>query len=414
MTSTTWLRPVRFLAALVALALARAPAVAAEPPAPAYEAASLYQLSDAESRSISPENQTGRKGQGGRTPIDQGSAGAVAKDLGVGWKVNPFLVIAPGERRLLGEAKGPGIINHIWATIGGSATYRSLILRIYWDGEATPSVETPVGDFFASAFGRDAAPTINSAVLAVNSGSGLNSYWQMPFRRSFRIELENRSKTPAVLYYQVDYALQPVPRTAGYFHAQFRMVDRLTPRSVYTILDGVRGHGQYVGVYLTHSSFSPGWWGEGEVKFYLDGDKDFPTINGTGEEDYFGGSYNFQRHDAHGGAYEGEFSSAYSGFYLFNKTDVASQYYAKDRERRVGEYRWHVLDPVRFKKDIHITIQSLGWQYPPLRYLPLTDGYSSVAFWYQAEPHAPFPALPSDEQLEWKPLKAPAADSPPR
>jgi len=169
-----------------------------------------------------------------------------------------------------------------------------------------------------------------------------------------------------------------------------------------------------VGVYLTHSSFSPGWWGEGEVKFYLDGDKDFPTINGTGEEDYFGGSYNFQRHDAHGGAYEGEFSSAYSGFYLFNKTDVASQYYAKDRERRVGEYRWHVLDPVRFKKDIHITIQSLGWQYPPLRYLPLTDGYSSVAFWYQAEPHAPFPALPSDEQLEWKPLKAPAADSPPR
>ncbi|WP_293451555.1 glycoside hydrolase family 172 protein [Phenylobacterium sp.] len=366
----------------------------------------LYRLSDAESRSISPENLTGEKGGGSRTPLDKGSAGVQATDLGLGWKVNPYIEIPPGGRTVLGEASGPGIINHIWMTIGGKGTYRSMILRIYWDGEATPSVETPVGDFFAAAFGKESTALIDSAVVAVNPESGLNSFWQMPFRRKFRIELENRSQHTNEVYYQIDYALQDVPPDAAYFHAQFRQVDRLKPKDVYVLLDGVKGRGHYVGTYLTHSAFSPGWWGEGEFKFYLDGDRDFPTINYTGEEDYFLGSYGY-RHRGTGRLEETDYSTAYSGFHAHNKTDMATQYYMSGRERRIGEYRWHILDPIRFKSDLRVTVQALGWK-SPLRYRPLDDGFSSVAFWYQAEPHAAFPKLPDDAALQFKPLVEPA------
>lgn len=365
----------------------------------------LYRLSDAESRSISPENLTGEKGGGSRTPLDKGSAGVQATDLGVGWKVNPFIEIPPGGRTVLGEATGPGIINHIWMTIGGKGTYRSMILRIYWDGETTPSVEAPVGDFFAAAFGKESTALIDSAVIAVNPESGLNSFWQMPFRKKFRIELENRSAHTNEIYYQIDYALQDVPKDAAYFHAQFRMADRLKSKDVYTLLDGVKGRGHYVGTYLTHSAFSPGWWGEGEFKFYMDGDKEFPTINYTGEEDYFLGSYGY-RHRGTGKLEETDFSTTYAGFHAHNKTDMTTQYYLADRERRIGQYRWHILDPLRFKQDLRVTVQALGWK-SPLRYRLLEDGFSSVAYWYQAEPHAAFPTLPGDAALQFKPLVEP-------
>lgn len=385
---------------LTVLALAAGGAASARP-----RVDELYRLSDAESRSISPENLTGEKGGGSRTPVAKGSAGVQATDLGLGWKVNPYIVIPPGGRVVLGQATGPGIVNHIWLTIGGKGTYRSMILRIYWDGEATPSVEVPVGDFFASAFGKDSTALIDSAVVAVNPESGLNSFWQMPFRKTFRIELENRSAHTNEVYYQIDYALQEVPKDAAYFHAQFRMVDRLKPKDVYTLLDGVKGQGHYVGTYLTHSAFSPGWWGEGEFKFYMDGDTDFPTINYTGEEDYFLGSYGY-RHRQTGKLEETDFSTTYAGFHAHNKTDMATQYYMSDRERRIGEYRWHILDPIRFKSDLRVTVQALGWR-SPLRYRLLEDGFSSVAYWYQAEPHAAFPKLPDDAALQFKPLVEP-------
>jgi len=367
----------------------------------------LYRLSDAESRSISPENLTGEKGGGSRTPLEKGLAGVQASELGLGWKVNPAIEIPPGGRTVLGEAMGPGIINHLWMTIGGKGAYRSMILRIYWDGETTPSVEAPVGDFFAAAFGKESTPLIDSAVVTVNPESGLNSFWQMPFRKKFRIELENRSAFRNRVYYQIDYSLQPVPRDAAYFHAQFRMVDRLPAKEVFTLLDGVKGRGHYVGTYLTHSAFSPGWWGEGEVKFYMDGDKDFPTINYTGEEDYFLGSYGY-RHRGTGRLEETDYSTAYAGFHAHNKTDLSTQYYMADRERRIGQYRWHILDPIRFRSDLRVTIQALGWK-SPLRYRLLEDGFSSVAFWYQAEPHAAFPKLPDDAALQFKPLVEPPA-----
>ncbi len=366
----------------------------------------LFLLSDAKSRSIGPENLTGEPGQGGRTELKDGSAKFAAKDLGRGWKVNPYIVIPAGQTFTLGDAKGPGVINHIWMTLGGPVDYRSAVLRIYWDGEASPSVETPAGDFFASGWGRGAEPVIDSAVVAVNPGSGFNSFWQMPFRKRAKLTMENRGKGPLTIYYAIDYSLTAVPANAGYFHAQFRTGRADAKTGDYTMLDGVKGHGQYVGTYLRHRALSPGWWGEGEVKFYLDGDTDFPTINGTGEEDYFLGAYSYFKRDLKGAYVETSYSSAYAGFLSTQPRVIDPDYFKPDADRRYGEYRWHVLDPIRFQKDLKVTIQNLGWKGAAIgkiigdgTYLPLRDDLSSVAFWYQAEPHAPFPHLPDDAAL---------------
>jgi hypothetical protein len=130
--------------------------------------------------------------------------------------------------------------------------------------------------------------------VCVNPGSAFNCYWQMPFRKKAKITLENMDAKGMTLYYQVNYTLTEVPKDAGYFHAQFRREAPLQQKGLYTILDGVEGQGQYVGTYLAWEVHSPGWWGEGEIKFFLDGDKEFPTICGTGTEDYFCGSYDFE------------------------------------------------------------------------------------------------------------------------
>jgi hypothetical protein len=405
----------RVWAALAAAAMSIAWAwPAAAQPAPTVSGVqTLFLLSDAKSRSIGPENLTGEPGMGGRTELKDGSAKYAAKDLGRGWKVNPYIVIAPGKTFTLGDAKGPGVINHIWMTLGGAADYRSAILRIYWDGEATPSVETPAGDFFAAGWGRGGEPVIDSAVVAVNPGSGLNSFWQMPFRKRAHLTLENRSAKSLTIYYQIDFSQTAVPANAGYFHAQFRTGEADPAAGAYTLVDGVKGRGQYVGTYLRHRALSPGWWGEGEVKFYLDGDKDFPTIAGTGEEDYFLGSYSYFKHDPKGPYVETSYASTYAGFLATQARNIDPDYFKPDGERRYGEYRWHILDPVRFSSALKVTIQNLGWKGASLTrivgdgtYLPLHDELSSVAYWYQAEPHAPFPRLPDDAALVEPPKPA--------
>jgi len=393
--------------AFVGWALSALASAAGAQPAPTVAGVqSLFLLSDAKSRSIGPENLTGEPGQGARTELKDGSAKYAAKDLGTGWKVNPYIVIAPGKTFTLGDAKGPGVINHVWMTLGGGAENRSAILRIYWDGEATPSVETPAGDFFAAGWGRGSEPVIDSAVVAVNPGSGFNSFWQMPFRKTARLTMENRSAKPLTIYYAIDFSQTSVPANAGYFHAQFRMGKADLAAGAYTLLDGVKGRGQYVGTYLRHRALSPGWWGEGEVKFYMDGDKDFPTIAGTGEEDYFLGSYSYFKHEPKGPYVETSYSSAYAGFLATQARNIDPDYFKADGDRRYGEYRWHILDPVRFQRELKVTIQNLGWKGASLAkiigdgtYLPLQDDLSSVAYWYQAEPHAAFPALPSDAAL---------------
>jgi len=351
----------------------------------------LYRLSDAKTRSISPENFSGEKGKAGMAdPSDKdknntANASNAARDLGQGWKVNPFVRIKPGEIFTMAEIEGPGAIQHIWMTPTGK--WRFSILRIYWDDETEPSVECPVGDFFAMGW-NEYSPLVSSPIC-VNPGSAFNSYWPMPFRKKCRITMENINDADAMtLYYQIDYTLTEVPADAGYFHAQFRR-ENPDETSVYTINDGIKGKGQYVGVYLAWGVNNNGWWGEGEIKFYIDGDTRFPTICGTGTEDYFCGSYNFDRE----GKYT-EFCTPYSGLAQVIHPDGTYR-----SQQRFGLYRWHIMDPVRFETDLKITIQDLGWRQGG-RYLKQQSDIASTCFWYQTEPHAKFPKLPGWQKLE--------------
>ncbi len=345
----------------------------------------LYRLSSAKSLSISPENPTGEKGKGGSAT--EGTGASAARELGRGWKISPSVDIGAGKTYTVAEINGAGAIQHIWMTPTGN--WRFSILRMYWDDEKDPSVEVPLGDFFAMGWGKYAR--ISSLAICVNPGSAFNSYWPMPFRRKAKITLENIDEKPMTLFYQVDYSLAPVPADAAYFHAQFRRVNPLPYKQVYTIVDGVKGRGHYIGTYMAWGVHNNGWWGEGEIKFYMDGDKEFPTINGTGTEDYFNGSYDFENQETH--QYE-EFTSPYSGLAQVIKPD--GLYHSQPR---FGLYRWHIVDPIRFESDLRVTIQALGWRGEG-RYLPLMDDIASVAYWYQAEPHAAFPKFPTKDQLE--------------
>lgn len=350
----------------------------------------VWRLSEAETRSISPENFKGEKGKGG---MAEGGTGAVAaRELGQGWKVSPSIHIAPHETVTMAEIDGPGAIQHIWLTVHPT-WWRRLVIRIYWDDEETPSVETPLGDFFANGWCERC--NISSIPVAVNPAGGFNSYWEMPFRKKARITIENITPDQCYgFYYQVTYALTDVPEDAAYFHAQWRRSKPLEYMDVHTLLEGVTGQGQYVGTYIAWGVNSRGWWGEGEIKFYMDGDTEFPTIAGTGTEDYFGGAWNFEQPLGEYGSY----STPYLGLPQIIKPDGLYQ-----SQQRFGMYRWHIQDPIRFKKDMRVTIQALGWRAKfedQQRYLPLQDDIASTSFWYQAEPHAAFPELGDANHLE--------------
>ncbi len=345
----------------------------------------LSRLSRAKTRSISAENFTGEKGMAGMAT--EGTGANAARDLGRGWKVSPSVSIPAHTVFTIAEIAGPGAIQQIWMTVHPDR-WRRTILRIYWDGEATPSVETPVGDFFCN--GWCSRANVTSLPVAVNPAGGFNSYWEMPFRGSARITLENLADEPLTCYYQVNYTLTEVPADAAYFHAQWRRSNPLPYKTDHTILDGVNGWGQYVGTYLAWGVNNNHWWGEGEIKFFMDGDGEWPTICGTGTEDYFGGAWNFEQPK---GEY-GVFSGPYTGLPQVIKPDglYVSQ-------QRFGLYRWHIMDPIRFEQDLRVTIQALGWRNGG-RYLPMQDDIASTAFWYQAEPHAPFPTLLDRDGLE--------------
>lgn len=342
----------------------------------------LSRLSAAKSRSISPENFTGEPGKGGRAGAE-GASWEAAKDLGVGWKTSPCVKIGAGETFLLADIAGPGAIQQIWMT--PTESWRMLILRIYWDGQETPSVECPVGDFFAC--GWQEYSQLSSLAVCCNPRSGLNCYWEMPFRKRCRMTVENLNEREATLFYQINYTLTEVPEDCAYFHASFRRVNPLPYKEVYTVLDGVEGKGHYVGTYLAWGVNSGGWWGEGEMKFYLDGEE-WPTICGTGLEDYFCASYDFEVE----GAYV-PFSTPYSGMQLL-KPDGCYR-----SQTRFGMYRWHIVDPIRFDKGLRVTVQALGWRKNG-RYLPLQDDIASVAYWYQTLPSRPLKPLPKPEFLE--------------
>jgi hypothetical protein len=362
----------------------------------------LSLLSKAQSRSVCPENPTGGKGKGAMA-VDPDFL--PSKGLGQGWKVRPFITIPAGETVVLADIDGPGAIQQIWMTPTGPR--RNLILRIYWDGQKNPSVESPLGDFFCNGWGNcgedNSFSQISSLAVCVNPGSAYNCYWEMPFRKHCCITVTNTARPKlsepkntgdAKLYYQINYALTEVPENAAYFHAQFRRTNPLPYQEVYKVLDGVKGAGQYVGTYMAWGANNNGWWGEGEMKFYMDGDTEFPTICGTGTEDYFCGSYNFEVKKEGRGTYQ-DYTTPYAGFHKVRYRE-GSMYQS---QTRFSMYRWHIPDPIRFETDLRVTCQALSWRKDG-RYLPLQDDIASIAFWYQTLPTAPFPAIPDADYLE--------------
>ena len=365
-------------------------------------------LSNAVTRSISAENPTGEKGKAGMAIPDLGDPGlphsGYAVDLGQGWKVRPFEPLPAGQTVTLMDVAGPGVIQHIWMTSAGARSQtavprvpsypvrlsadpvrdpdiqrvgRAIVLRFYWDGEDNPSIEVPTTDFFA--IGHDLFARVNSLAVVTAPQSATNCYWPMPYRKGVRVTATNEFEADISLAYQMTYAQTEVPEEAAYLHAQWRraVTDRDNPD--YVILDNVKGRGRYVGTFLAWTQLSDGWFGEGEIKFYMDGDRQFPTICGTGTEDYFCGSFGFPE----------VYTTPYVGSTL--------KHPGNDGPPKWSLYRWHIMDPVCFREDLRVTIQALGW-WPTRKFQPLADDIASVAYWYQKEPHAGFPEFPALEK----------------
>jgi hypothetical protein len=348
--------------------------------------ATLPIMSNGKTRSISAENPTGAKGGGGKE----------ASHLGPSRKGRPCLNLKAGETAVLAEIDGPGVLQHIWITVtnktdAGYFVLRDLVFRIYWDGEETPSVETPLGDFFCCGFATHCL--INSLPIVVNPTRGFNCYFPMPFRKKAKVTIENQHPGDiSGFYYQLDYCLyDSLPNEAAYFHAQWRRQHITNIAQDYVILDSVKGKGQYVGTYMALSALERYWWGEGEIKFYMDGDVDYPTICGTGTEDYFGGAWGFITKQGNR-AVENIYSTSFLGYPFYsNFEDCYNDQFMGDCPPMRGMYRWHILDPIRFESDLKVTIQQIGVCNRGL--FERQDDVASVAYWYQTEPHNPFTQL---------------------
>jgi hypothetical protein len=305
--------------------------------------------------------------------------------------------IAPGQTLTLLDDAGPGIITHIWFTIASGEKYhlKKLVLRAYWDGEATPSVETPVGDFFGLGLGQYVL--YQSLPLQVAPDNALNAFFPMPFQKTARLTVTNEGSRPVDdFYFNIDYRIykRALPADTLYFHAQYRQA---TPAKGWTnqwesngdpAVDGKKnldgadnyvwmeatGRGHFVGVTMSVLQNQDSWWGEGDDMFFIDGEK-LPSINGTGSEDYFLGAWDFGGHP---------FS-----YQLYGAPLVGAELAG----RASSVYRFHLDSPIPFTKSIKATIEHGHANHR-------SDNYFSVAYWYQAEPHAKFPALPPvDDRL---------------
>ena len=356
----------------------------------------LPMLRAGRSCSINWENRKGEKGAGCQA----------SSDLGPGRKGSPCIrSVAAGETVALAEISGCGIIQHIWCTVtdataAGRFVLRDLVLRMYWDEEETPSVECPLGDFFLNGFARGCE--VNSLPIVVNPKRGMNCFLPMPFRRGAQITLENQhaGEVPG-FFFQVDYVLlDSLPEDAAYLHAQWRRERLTTPAVDYVLLDGVQGRGQYVGTYLGISALERYWWGEGEFKFYIDGDSAYPSQCSTGTEDYFGGAWSFGGYtDERGYMLEKTYCTPFMGYPFYSRDDnFHNDYFNRDVPPMRGFYRWHVMDPILFREDLRVTLQQIG--VCELGLFERQDDVCSVSYWYQTEPHGRFPALPS-ARMRW-------------
>ena len=291
--------------------------------------------SSIESRAVTFENPTGARGAGGTTA--SGRKGA------------PSRVIGAGERVVLADIDGPGVIRHLWMTVlpAPPERLRAIWIEVFYDGSDEPSISVPVLDFFCLPHGRTAP--FASALVAANEGRGFNSTLPMPFAHHIRVELENGSSAPTVLYYQIDYTLQPaVPAGNGYLHVSFRRENPTRMGSDFVITEGLDGPGRYLGCTLGIRILDEGiWYGEGEVKVFLDGDTSHPTICGTGLEDYIGSAWGMGRHAA-----------PYGGCTLDVRAPDATGPFSQPDF--VGMYRWHLPDPIMYATELKVTVQQIG------------------------------------------------------
>jgi hypothetical protein len=286
--------------------------------------------------------------------------------------------VPPGENHVLMDAQGPGMITHIWLTFlgpepqnwapQGSANHQEMLLRIFWDGGSRPAVEAPVGDFFANCFARRSE--VISLPAIVEDADSYNSFWRMPFRKSARIEIANQSDKPlSLLYYNIDWIkLDRLPNDTPYFYAQYRQEYPVQQGKDYVVLE-TTGKGHYVGTVLAVRTRSPAWFGEGDEKIYVDGEKK-PSIWGTGTEDYFLSAWGLKRA-----------STPYFGVPYFDQAGIGGH---------TSAYRWHLSDPIIFSSGIKVTLEHMGWispdenpAYRSTSWNEREDDYASVAFWYQ-------------------------------
>ena len=329
---------------------------------------SLYDLGNKlESRSASFENPTGEAGQGGQS----------ASPLGTGRKGFPAKAISAGETVVLCEVNSPGTIRHIWMT--GSfkddpLALRSMVIRAYWENQEHPSIECPLGDFMGSANARINA--YQSAVHSTGINAALNIWLPMPFREHARITLSNEGEGDVTVYYQVDYTVgDQHPEDLGRLHVCFLRDNPTTLKEDFVLLPQRKGKGRFIGAVLGIRTLEENWWGEGEIKIYMDGDKEFPTICGTGSEDYVCLSYGMQETP-----------------YLYHGCSW-------NRDGFISMYRWHLPDPIFWKEECRITIQQIGYEHArgETTGTPLyerQDDWSSATFWYETVPAAPLPDFP--------------------
>ena len=339
----------------------------------------LYRIKNRQSFGFSAENPTGQK-----------NGGTKGKDCE---KLRPCIQIAPGETVTLCDTDGPGMITHIWFT---GYVGHSFVMRIYWENEEFPSVEAPISAFFGCAYDENFKDrdgnyiVLNSAKILTAPGRGFNSYWEMPFAKHCRITMENRGKKEETLFYMISGWYGEIPQDAGYFHAAYRQEHPVTKGRAYTIIDGIEGRGCFAGVTLaTGMNGNNTCWVEGEAKMYIDDDQ-YPSMNYTGTEDYFCGSYGFGN-DIILNRYQ-TFSGMYTG--LFAIMGDNREFY--NGQQRFLLYRFHEKDPVYFSKNFKMTIDNLGWTGP--RY----DDYTSVAYWYLEKTSKLAKELPSDEEMVMK------------
>ncbi len=328
----------------------------------------LAKFSESSSRSASFENPKGTPGAGGKA----------ASDLGPGRKGAAWKRIGPGEETVLAEIEGPGIIRHIWFTQQNTPKIlRGAVIRMYWDGAKEPSVECPVGDFFGVAHGR----TVHffNALQAMQEGRGLNVYFPMPFSQGAKIVYCNElDEAVPSLYYSVDYTVgDPVDDNTGRFHCTFQRENPTKMAKDFTILPQRKGRGRFLGAVVGVRTLSPQWWGEGEFKVFLDGDKEWPTIVGTGTEDYIGSAWGVGQH-----------------FALYGGCPYIAS--VGDWQRLISFYRFHVMDPIYFHQEIRVEMQQITGGFRPDGTVGLAeraDDWSAAAFWYQ-NMGEPLPKLP--------------------